>query len=120
MAMIKVFSEHLFRKVSAIQTRENRPLDCFAEQSLKKSKLKNPCSQVWIDQPENTGRHTSDMFNTILMFMFHSMGGGMPQKREGGGILRSIHQARYRRTIVPNYLIYQTGLTNKFLIGCDE
>ena len=40
MAMIKVFSEQLFRKVSAIQTRENRPLDCFAEQSLKKSKIK--------------------------------------------------------------------------------
>ncbi len=80
MAMIKVFSEQLFRKVSAIQTRENRPLDCFAEQSLKKSKLKNPCSQVWIDQPANMGRQTSDRVTTILMFMFHSMGGGYHRK----------------------------------------
>ncbi len=48
--------------------------------------------------------------------MLHG-GGGVATER-GGGVLRSEHQAGYRRSTIPNHSIYQLGFPNNYF-GLD-
>ncbi len=94
------------QKPMSVQSRQNRPLRCFAEQSFLKNKSSKHVSfGVSLDPPPPTrpGRQAirrSNCFITIPIPYHFPRGWGVATER-GGGVLRSEHQAGYRRSMYP-------------------